>query len=171
MKRLLIAGVLVMNMHAAEFTLNSLDFENGKIIPKEFTCEGANKTPKLVWKNAPEKTKSFALICDDPDAPAGTWVHWVIYNIPADKQSLDHVKDNSEKLADGTMQGANSSKKIGYDGPCPPKGHGIHHYHFKLYALDRMLTLSPKITKDQLLKAMNGHILAQAEIIGTYEIS
>ena len=169
MKKFLVMGVLAMNMQAADFTLNSLDFQAGKKIPTEFTCDGANKIPKLVWENPPVKTKSFALICDDPDAPAGVWVHWVIYNIPGDKRSLDHVKDRSEKLSDGSMQGQNSWPHIGYDGPCPPKGHGIHHYHFKLYALDSMINLKPKATKEQLLKAMNGHILAQAEVVGIYE--
>ncbi len=171
MKKFLILGVFVMNMHAAEFKLNSLDFENGKKIPKEFTCQGANKIPKLVWENPPAGVKSYALICDDPDAPKGTWVHWVIYNIPAEKRSLDYVKDRADKLADGTLQGKNSWPKIGYDGPCPPKGHGVHHYHFKLYALDNMLNLKPKATKEELISAMSGHILAHAEVIGIYEIS
>ncbi len=169
-KILIILGALVMNMHAADFKLFSLDFENGKKIPKEFTCEGANKMPKLVWENAPAKTASFALICDDPDAPAGIWVHWVVYNIPADKRSLDYVKDRSEKLSDGTLQGANSwPNGIGYGAPCPPKGSGVHRYHFKLYALDTLLTLNSKATKQELLKAMQGHVLAEAKLIGLYE--
>lgn len=167
-ERMLLIGIL-MNMHAAGLTINSLDFSANQPIPKEFTCEGANKAPKLVWENVPQKTKSFAIICDDPDAPAGTWVHWVVYNIPADKRSLDYITDRTEKLSDGTMQGANSWPKIGYDGPCPPKGHGIHHYHFKLFALDSLLNLKPKATKEELLKAMKGHIVAQAEITGLYE--
>jgi hypothetical protein len=171
MKKLVMVGALTMNMQSAEFKLFSLDFENGKKIPKEFTCDGVNKIPKLAWQQVPANSKSFALICDDPDAPAGTWVHWVIYNIPADKRSLDYVKDRSEKFADGTLQGINSFPKIGYDGPCPPKGHGVHHYHFKVYALDSMLKLKPKATKEELLKAMNGHKLAEAEIIGLYERS
>ena len=93
----------------------------------------------------------------------------MIYNIPADKMTLDHAKDRSEKLSDGTMQGTNSWPHIGYDGPCPPEGHGMHYYHFKLYALDAMLNLKPKATKDELLKAMKGHIIGQTEIIGLYE--
>lgn len=171
MKKWLILGVFSMNMQSTEFKLFSLDFQNDKKIPKEFTCEGSNKIPKLAWEHAPKNTASFALICDDPDAPKGTWVHWVIYNIPANKRTLDHVKDRSEKLTDGTMQGSNSWPKIGYDGPCPPKGHGTHHYHFKLYALDTMLQLPPKATKDQLEKTMAGHILAETQIIGLYERS
>lgn len=172
MKKWLTLGVFAMNMQAAEFKLNSLDFENGKRIPKEFTCEGSNKIlNKLVWENPPVKTKSFALICDDPDAPDGTFTHWVVYNIPEDKRSLDYIKDHSEKLADGTLQGINSSKNIGYVGPCPPKGNGTHHYHFKLYALDARLNLKPGATKEHVFNAMKGHVLAHAEIIGIYEHS
>ncbi len=175
MKKLMLIGGLMIIAQGAEaskkFSISSLDFAHQGKIPKEFTCDGANKMPQFAWEHAPAKTVSFALICDDPDAPKPTtpWVHWVVYNIPGNKMSLDHVADRSEKLTDGTLQGANSWPHSGYDGPCPPKGHGIHHYHFTLYALDAMLKIKPGATKQELLKAMEGHILGKAEIVGTYE--
>lgn len=156
-------------VHAAPFQISSPDFKTNIHLPKDFTCEGSNKAPQLQWQNAPAKTKSFVLMCDDPDAPAGTWVHWVVYNIPAGKTDLSYIADRSEKLADGTMQGLNSWPHVGYDGPCPPKGHGMHHYHFKLYALDTMLALKPKATKQEVEAAMKSHVLAQTEIVGLYE--
>lgn len=161
---------MVTTMQAAnEFKVSALDFTaNGKI-PKEFTGEGDDLMPRLVWSNMPKGTKSFALIVDDPDAPGKVWVHWLVYNIPGDKRSTDYIKKGVEQMPDGTMQGMNSWPHIGYNGPMPPPGHGVHHYHFKVYALDAKLDLKPRATKEQLLKAMGGHILGQAEIIGTYE--
>lgn len=156
-------------IHAATFQISSSHFKHDTHIPKDFTCEGGNKTPPIEWKNAPANTKSFVLICDDPDAPAGTWVHWVVYNIPAGKTDLSYITDRSEKLADGTLQGLNSWPHVGYDGPCPLKGHGVHHYHFKLYALDKMLALKPKATKPEVEAAMENHVLAQTEMVGLYE--
>lgn len=165
---------MVTHLNAARFTLSSLDFSNNNkgMIPKEFTLEGANKIPRLAWEYPPENAKSFALIVDDPDAPKPDtpWVHWVVWDIPASKRSTDYITTKDEQLPDGTMQGKNSWSHVGYNGPMPPKGHGIHHYHFKIYALDvPKLNLKPGATAKQVEKAMKGHVLGQAERIGLYE--
>ena len=155
---------------ANEFKVSSLDFSNNGLIPKEFTGEGKDQQPRLVWSNVSKETKSFALICDDPDAPKpqSPWVHWVVYNIPGDKRSTDYIEQGKKQMVDGTLQGMNSWPHIGYNGPMPPKGHGTHHYYFKLYALDTLLPLKAGATKAELLNAMKGHIIAQAEIVGLY---
>lgn len=158
-----------ISSQAASFKITSSDFTHKSVIPIKFTCDGANKAPRLQWHGAPSNTKSFVFICDDPDAPAGTWVHWVVYNIPASKTDLSYITDRTQKLSDGTMQGSNSWPHVGYDGPCPPEGHGIHHYHFKLYALDAVLNLKPGATKQEVEAAMKKHILAHTEIVGLYE--
>lgn len=147
-------------------TLTSSAFTHGAMIPKEYTCDGKDISPPLSWGDPPEKTQSFALIMDDPDAPMGTWVHWVIYNIPATARGLPEGVPKDADLPDGSRQGRNSWRKIGYGGPCPPSG--THRYFFKLYALDIVLTLASGATKDELLKAMEGHILANAELMGRY---
>ncbi len=147
-------------------TVSSTAFSAGQPIPPLYSCRGENVSPPLAWSGAPASTKSFALILDDPDAPSGTYVHWVMYNIPAASASLPEAVPGRAQLADGTLQGSNSSGGTGYTGPCPPSG--THHYHFKLYALDIMTSLSSGATKDQLLQAMQGHILAQGELIGTF---
>jgi Raf kinase inhibitor-like YbhB/YbcL family protein len=142
-------------------TLTSDAFANGQSIPAKYSCVGKNISPALAWNEPPAGTQSFALIVDDPDAPAGTWVHWVLFNIPVSTLSLDESMDTSAMSA-----GRNSSGKMSYDGPCPPSG--THRYFFKLYALDSTLSLSPGATKEQLLAAMKGHILAQGELMGTF---
>lgn len=147
-------------------TLTSSAFTHGAMIPKDYTCDGKDISPPLSWSDPPEKTQSFALIMDDPDAPMGTWVHWVIYNIPATARGLPEGVPKDADLPDGSRQGRNSWRRIGYGGPCPPSG--THRYFFKLYALDTVLTLASGATKDELLKAMEGHILAQAEFMGRY---
>ncbi len=173
MKKLLLFGVVCMNV-ALGLTLTSPDFQNNQIIPKQFTGQGNDNAPRMRWSNVPAQAKSLVLISDDPDAPGGTWVHWVVYNIPVTAKKLDHVKKDDEKTADGTMQGSNSWEaaegNLGYKGPMPPKGSGVHRYFFKLYALDSLLNLEPRATKEQVEKAMKGHILAQAELVGLYEI-
>jgi hypothetical protein len=136
------------------------------MIPSKYTCDGADISPPLAWSGLPEGTKSIAIINDDPDAPMGTWVHWVIYNIPPTAQGLAEDIKRVEKLPDGTLQGKNSWGRIGYGGPCPPGG--THRYFFKIYALDKMLNLKPGATKEELLTAMKGHILAQAQFYGKY---
>lgn len=160
--------------------LHSSAFSHGSSIPKQHTGEGQDVSPALVWDDVPTDVKSFALICDDPDAPSAKrpapqpWVHWVIYNVPADVRSLPAGIARSSKLVTpaGACQGHNSWPKdnVGYLGPMPPNGSGPHRYFFKLYALDTMLSLSPaQANKQSLLDAMLGHILAEAEWMGTYE--
>jgi len=152
------------------FTLTSPAFKNDERIPKQYTGEGTDASPPLEWTDPPQGTQSLALICDDPDAPVGTWDHWLIWNIPADRRSLPEGVPATETAADlgGARQGNNSWPTIGYRGPMPPRGHGVHHYHFRLYALDRMLELAPGAKKDDLLAAMKGHILAEARLTGLY---
>ena len=151
---------------AMTLSLSSSAFAGGQSIPAKYSCIGRNISPDLAWANAPAGTKSFALIVDDPDAPMGTWVHWVVFNIPAATSNLPEAARAGAQLADGSLQGKNSSGKLGYDGPCPPSG--THRYFFKLYALDTALDLASGSSKDQLLKAMQGHILAQGELMGTF---
>jgi len=151
--------------------ITSLSFENQKSIAKKFTCDGENISPALELSGVPEGTKSFALIVDDPDAPDPanprmTWVHWVLYNIPATVSSLpEGVKDKD--LPKGTLKGLNDWKKTGYGGPCPPIGK--HRYFHKLYALDIVLPDLMRPTKAKLEKAMEGHVLYKAELIGLYQ--
>lgn len=147
-------------------TLTSPAFAQGATIPRQYTCDGKDISPALQWGEPPEKTQSFALIMDDPDAPMGTWVHWVLYNLPATARSLPEGVPPAADLADGSHHGRNSWKRLGYGGPCPPSG--THRYFFKLYALDAKLNLASGATKEELLKAMEGHILAQAELMGRY---
>ncbi len=142
-------------------------FSPGGDIPRQHTCDGPDLSPPLRWSEPPAGTQSLALICDDPDAPAGTWVHWVLYRIPASARGLPEGVPKRETLADGSRQGRNDFGKVGYGGPCPPRG-PKHRYFFKLYALDTVLDLPPGATKAELLKAMEGHILAQGELMGRY---
>ena len=150
------------------FTLQSSDFANGADIPRAFTCDGEDRSPALSWSGAPDATKAFALIADDPDAPAGTWVHWTIFNIPAKAQSLPAGIEKKEQLADGAKQGRNDFRKIGYGGPCPPQGKA-HRYFFKLYALGSEVNLQAGATKSDLEQAMAKQILAKAELMGRYK--
>ncbi len=150
------------------FTIQSSDFTNGGDIPRAFTCEGEDRSPALSWSGAPEGTKAFALIADDPDAPAGTWVHWVIFNIPAKAQSLPAGVEKKEQLADGSKQGRNDFRKVGYGGPCPPPGKP-HRYFFKLYALGSELTLPAGASKADVERAMAAHTLGKAELMGRYK--
>ena len=148
-------------------SIRSAAFESGSRIPQEFTCDGRDVSPPLRWTGAPQGTGSFALICDDPDAPMGTWVHWVIYNIPADTDRLPEALPVSESLEGGAVQGSNDFGKIGYGGPCPPRGKS-HRYFFRLYALDSQLSAAAGLTKKALLDRMQGHILENAEFHGLY---
>lgn len=148
-------------------TLTSQGFTNGSDIPTKYTCDGENVSPALAWKDVPSGTKSLALIVDDPDAPVGTWVHWVLFNIPPDATALPETASSEPELADGSRNGTNDFKTLGYGGPCPPKG-APHRYFFKLYALDRKLDLPSGAKKAQVEKAIEGHILAQTELMGRY---
>lgn len=147
--------------------VTSSAFTEGSVIPAKYTCDGEDISPPLEWKNASAGTKSFVLICDDPDAPGSTWVHWVAYNIPPETNKLDENVKPEKEFKDGMRQGNNSWPKIGYGGPCPPSG--IHRYYFKLYALDTMLELKLGATKAQVLHAMKGHILAEGQLMGKYK--
>ena len=152
------------------FIIQSQAFDAGSRIPKEYTAEGADISPPLAWTGAPAGTKEFALIADDPDAPRPEpWVHWVVYKIPASQTDFKADIPNNEKLEAGILQGVNTNGDTGYGGPLPPRGHGPHHYHFKLYALNASIDLAPGATKEDLLRAMQGKILAASEVIGTYE--
>lgn len=149
----------------------STAFDAGQRIPKQYTGEGPDVSPALTWTGVPQNTAELALIMDDPDAPTPEpWIHWVLAKIPPTVTSLRAGIPRDEQLDDpaGAIQGKNSWNTVGYRGPLPPPGHGTHHYHFKLYALDQALSLSPGLTKKQLLDAMRGHILAEGELIGTY---
>jgi len=152
---------------AFQIELTSTAFDKGEMIPEQYTCDGKDTSPPLGWSNAPEGTKSFALICDDPDAPVGTWVHWVLYNIPGDAQALSEGQPKSKVLPNGATQGKNGWGKFGYGGPCPPSGK--HRYYFKLYALSKTLELDPGASKAQLLEAMDGHVLAEGQLKGKYK--
>ncbi len=147
--------------------ISSTAFSAGETIAKKFTCDGPDVSPQLTWTEPPAKTQSFALIMDDPDAPAGTWVHWVLYDLPANTGELSEGVTKQEQLASGARQGRNDFGKIGYGGPCPPPGKP-HRYFFKLYALDTKLNLKAGTTKADVERAMKSHILAQAELIGKY---
>ncbi len=149
-------------------TLSSPAFAAGAEIPKEHTCEGKDASPALSWGGAPSGTKSFALIADDPDAPVGTWVHWVIYDLPADASGLPGAMPKSATLTGGGKQGVNDFRKTGYGGPCPPPGRP-HRYFFKLYALDAPTNLDPRASKADVLRAIEGHVLGQAELMGTFQ--
>lgn len=148
-------------------TLSSPAFQSGGPIPKVHSCDGADRSPALSWSGVPEGARSLALTCDDPDAPAGTWVHWVLFDLPPDLTGLPEGVPTSATLAGGGRQGLNSWGKTGYGGPCPPPGKP-HRYFFRLYALDAVLGLPPSATQAQVQAAMKGHVLAQAEWMGTY---
>jgi Raf kinase inhibitor-like YbhB/YbcL family protein len=148
--------------------ITSAAFADGQPIPAKYTCDGNNVSPPLQWTNPPANTKSFALIADDPDAPAGTWVHWVLYDLPPDTIELPEGVAKTQAISNGAKQGLNSWPRLGYGGPCPPPGKP-HRYSFKIYALDTMPGLKPGATKKDLLKAMEGHVLAEGQLMGTYQ--
>jgi Raf kinase inhibitor-like YbhB/YbcL family protein len=144
--------------------VESSAFPEGGPIPRKYTGEGRDVSPPLSWDGLPTQTVSVAILCDDPDAPRATpWVHWVLADLPADLHHLD------EGESDVGVKGRNDFGHNGYGGPMPPPGHGVHHYHFHVYALDRKTGLSPGATKDALLSRIEGHVLAQGDLVGTYE--
>jgi Raf kinase inhibitor-like YbhB/YbcL family protein len=152
--------------------LTSAAFKAKASIPKKHSCEGEDLSPALSWTGVPPKAQSLAIIMDDPDAPPGTWVHWVLYDLPAQAKGLDEGAAKKETLPNGAKQGlcwgVDEFDRVGYYGPCPPPGKP-HRYFFKLYALDKRLDLAARATKDELLKAMKGHVLAQADLVGLYQ--
>lgn len=181
MRRIILFGMLILLLAAvgceskekggSKMSLQILSaFPQSGKIPSVYTCEGADVNPPLKLEDLSEKAVSIAIIVDDPDAPIGTFVHWVAWNIPPVKEipeGLPKVEKASFPL--NIVQGRNDFGKIGYNGPCPPKGHGVHHYHFKIYVLDTKLDLKPGARKRDLEKAMKGHIIQQGELVGTYE--
>src|SRR5881398_2164296 len=151
-----------------EFKLTSTSFKEGQPIPRQHTCDGVNVSPALEWSSAPPTAKTFAIICDDPDAPSGTWVHWVLYNLPASTSELPENVAKVESLdLGGARQGRNDFRRPGYAGPCPPPG-PAHRYFFKLYALDAPLKLMAGAQKRDVEAAMQGHVLGTAQLMGTY---
>lgn len=147
-------------------SITSTAFHAGAPIPSKYTCEGENISPQLSWTGVPAGVKSLALICDDPDAPAGTWVHWVAFDLPVATSQLPEKQPASLSLPGGGRQGTNDFKRTGYGGPCPPPGKA-HRYFFKLYALDAPVALKPGATKQELVRAMEGHIVAEGQLMGT----
>jgi Raf kinase inhibitor-like YbhB/YbcL family protein len=169
---LALIGVLSSRTNGASdpdpgLTLSSSAFQNGMAIPERYTCSGHNQSPAISWSGVPPRTASFALIVDDPDAPLSSFVHWVIYNLPANAKALPESVPTS-RSAEGGEQGVNGSGEIGYMGPCPPPGKP-HHYHFRLYALDRTLELEAGVTAHEVLTAIDGHVLARSELVGIFE--
>jgi hypothetical protein len=148
--------------------LTSPAFLEGEVIPTKYTGEGLDVSPPLQWVQPPPTTASFALICDDPDAPMGTWDHWIIFNIPADSRKLAEAVPTQEQLPDGTRQGLNDFGEVGYRGPMPPPGKP-HRYYFRLYALDTVLDLPKPVKREDLEKTMTGHVIAEAKLMGTYQ--
>jgi Raf kinase inhibitor-like YbhB/YbcL family protein len=152
----------------ATMKLTSPAFTEGAMIPEKYTCDGQDISPPLAWAEVPGGARTLALICDDPDAPVGTWVHWVAFNLPPAVVGLSEAAGGAEKtLKNGGVQGTNSWRRIGYGGPCPPGG--THRYYFKLYALDNTLSLGSNATAKDVQAAMKGHIVAEAQLMGRYK--
>ena len=150
------------------FRLTSSAFASGAAIPRDYTCEGPDESPELSWANPPSAAVTLAVVMHDPDAPVGDWVHWVAWNIPSGAHGVAAKLPKQDELPDGTRQGRNSFGKIGYNGPCPPPGKP-HRYFFRVYAVDSKLDLAAGATRGQLDTALKGHVLAQAEYMGTYK--
>jgi Raf kinase inhibitor-like YbhB/YbcL family protein len=148
--------------------LTSTALQQGETIPKHYTADGTNVSPPLRWTEPPAATQSLALVCTDPDAPRGTWTHWVLYNLPATARDLPEAVPTTGELADGVRQGRNDFGKLGYGGPAPPRGKP-HRYVFTVYALDAASDLGEGATRQQLEAAMKGHILATGQLTGTYQ--
>jgi Raf kinase inhibitor-like YbhB/YbcL family protein len=155
-------------MREATMRLVSTAFQEGSSIPRKHTGDGSDVSPSLQWSGPPAGVKSFALICDDPDAPRGTWVHWLLWNLPADAVELGENVPRKPELPSGARQGINDGGDVGYAGPCPPPG-GPHRYYFRLHALDSALNLPPGVNRSDLEAAMEGHVLARAVTMGTYQ--
>ena len=151
---------------APVFKLTSSAFKDGERIPRGYTCDGANVSPPLEWSGAPKTAQTLAIIADDPDAPSRTWVHWVVYNLSAENIGIVESLPQDENLKAGGFQGKNDFEKIGYGGPCPPSG--THRYFLKIYAIDMELPLKAGAMKADVEKAMDGHVVGQAQLMGTY---
>jgi len=152
----------------SSFRIESAAFKEGAFIPARFTCQGENVSPPLAWVDPPSGARSFALMVEDPDAPAGTWTHWVVYNLPAQARAMEVNTPKQGELPNGGLQGMSSFGSVGYGGPCPPPGKP-HRYFFRLYALDTELNLQPGATKADMLAALKGHILGEAQLMGRFK--
>jgi Raf kinase inhibitor-like YbhB/YbcL family protein len=150
------------------FRIESAAFKEGSLIPMRFSCHGENVSPQLSWSNPPAGVRSFALIVEDPDAPAGTWTHWVLFNLPAQARAMGENTPRQDELPNGGLQGKNSFGNVGYGGPCPPAGKA-HRYFFRLYALDIVLDLQAGAEKSEVLAAMKGHVLGEAQLMGRFQ--
>jgi len=165
---IILLGLPAFAFAQSQLTLTSPAIVPGAAIPAEFTCKGADRSPELSWSGAPKSRVTYALIVDDPDAPGGTFFHWVAYNIPASKMSLPAGVPQGSEIAGGAINGMNSFGHLGYNGPCPPPGK-THHYRFHLYALDSALEVGDKADAAAIQSAMKGHVLAEAELVGTFQ--
>ncbi len=152
----------------SSFRIESRAFKQGATIPARYSCQGENISPPLAWANPPSGARSFALIVEDPDAPAGIWTHWVVYNLPAQARAMDENTPKLGELPNGGLQGTSSFGSVGYGGPCPPPGRA-HRYFFRLYALDTVLELKAGATKAGVLAALKGHILGEAQLMGRFK--
>jgi len=153
---------------ASTMQLTSSAFAEGQPIPAKHTCDAKDVSPALRWSGVPSGAKSLVLIADDPDAPAGTWVHWVLFDLPPTTSEVPEDLPKSQYIPGGGRQGLNDFRRLGYGGPCPPPGR-VHRYFFKLYALDRLLELKPGVTRLEVERAMENHVLAQGQLMGTYK--
>jgi Raf kinase inhibitor-like YbhB/YbcL family protein len=150
-----------------DLTVTSSAFADSAMIPSKYTCDAENISPAISWSKGPDNTKTYALICDDPDAPSKVWVHWVLFNIPASITSISENQPTDKTILSSAINGNNDFGTLGYSGPCPPRG--IHHYCFKVYALDCSVSLSAGATKDEVVSAMKDHILAEGQLTGRYQ--
>jgi len=163
----IVAVPFILSGDKMEIKISSTAFKEGAMIPSKYTCDGENVSPMIAWTNYPKRTETFVLIADDPDAPMGTWVHWVVYNIPHEINKLDEAFLQDKQFDNGIMQGTTDFQTIGYGGPCPPGG--THKYFFKIYALDVKLDVEPGLQKKKILKAMESHIIAKGKLMGKYK--
>lgn len=164
----LICLTAAVSVEALALEIKSPVFTNGDEINSQYSCEADDISPALSWSEVPSGTKSLALICEDLDSPSKVWSHWVVFNIPADKTGLGEDVPKTGTLSDATVQGVNDFGRVGYNGPCPPPN-GVHHYYFRLYALDDKLLLDKNATREMLLEAIQGHVIAEAQTYCTYQ--
>lgn len=168
MRYISILLMILLSPRAWGLEIKSDAFNNGNVIPTQYTCDSHDISPTLSWGSVPSGAKSLVLFCDDPDSPSKPWSHWVMFNIPPDKASLPTDVPKKGRLPDGAIQGINDFGRIGYSGPCPPP-FGPHRYFFTLYAVDRTINLDENSTKQEVWEAIKGHIIAEAVIFGTYK--
>lgn len=175
MLRIIFSAILLLSfiscpaygVREAVITVESSAFDDGEEIPAKYSLGGKNVSPPISWSGLPRFAKSLAILCEDPDAPAGIWTHWVIFNIPPNTQALPEDLPDDGILPGGMLHGINDFGRLGWDGPAPPEG--IHRYVFEVYALNTMLDLGPGIKRSDLLEAMKGHVIGRGRLIGTYE--